>query len=207
MCIIISRVDVEWNLAFQGFLPSKYIFPNGAFYTCTFDFFVPEMIRSSLCIFIAVGILGATVMPHSLFLGSALATQDRDPSPRLRAEESNAKHSSSTIAQVVEDAPKEIEHRNALQPCKYRCLIHDLYKRFRLIVIRAFRSPYGRPYPTACTVKYHEDRENNDFDFVKRHLYHGIVDMVGSLLGFAVVINSMLRINYSLFIILTHYSL
>ncbi len=27
--------------------------------------------------FIAVGILGATVMPHSLFLGSALATQDR----------------------------------------------------------------------------------------------------------------------------------
>jgi metal iron transporter len=26
---------------------------------------------------IAVGILGATVMPHALFLGSALATQDR----------------------------------------------------------------------------------------------------------------------------------
>ena len=28
-------------------------------------------------IVLAVGILGATVMPHSLFLGSALATQDR----------------------------------------------------------------------------------------------------------------------------------
>ncbi|KAH9980785.1 natural resistance-associated macrophage protein-domain-containing protein [Russula compacta] len=58
MCILVSRVPVEWGEAFKGFLPSKALFQHGGLYT-------------------SVGILGATVMPHSLFLGSALATQDR----------------------------------------------------------------------------------------------------------------------------------
>jgi len=58
MCILVSRVDVEWGEAFQGFLPSKTLVQHGGLYT-------------------SVGIIGATVMPHSLFLGSALATQDR----------------------------------------------------------------------------------------------------------------------------------
>ncbi|KAJ7914723.1 NRAMP family [Mycena leptocephala] len=56
MLIIISKMDVDWPKTFEGFLPSKYIFGHGGLY-------------------ISVGILGATVMPHSLFLGSALATQ------------------------------------------------------------------------------------------------------------------------------------
>ncbi|KAJ3894222.1 natural resistance-associated macrophage protein-domain-containing protein [Lentinula edodes] len=129
MCIIISRVHVEWNHAFQGYLPSKYIFPNGAFYT-------------------SVGILGATVMPHSLFLGSALATQDRDSPPESQYP---------SFAQVFRTHPE---------------------------------TTYGAKY----NIRRHEDWENNSFDFVKRHLYHGIVDMTGSLLGFAVVINSMILI-------------
>ncbi|KAF8481695.1 natural resistance-associated macrophage protein [Russula ochroleuca] len=58
MCILVSRVQVEWDGVFKGFLPSKALFQHGGLYT-------------------SVGILGATVMPHSLFLGSALATQDR----------------------------------------------------------------------------------------------------------------------------------
>ncbi|KAH9973228.1 natural resistance-associated macrophage protein-domain-containing protein [Lactifluus volemus] len=58
MCILVSRVQVQWDEAFQGFLPSKTLFQHGGLYA-------------------SVGILGATVMPHSLFLGSALATQDR----------------------------------------------------------------------------------------------------------------------------------
>ncbi|ESK86095.1 transporter protein smf2 [Moniliophthora roreri MCA 2997] len=111
MCIIIARVDVHWGDAFEGYLPSKYIFPNGALYT-------------------SVGILGATVMPHSLFLGSALATQDRITPP----------------------------------------------------------SEY------ATNAKSHSERNNNSLAFVKGHLYHGIVDVALSLLGFAVVINSAILI-------------
>ncbi|KAK0454105.1 putative transporter of the NRAMP family [Desarmillaria tabescens] len=68
MCIIIARVDVHWPNAFLGYLPSKYVFKNGALYT-------------------SVGILGATVMPHGLFLGSALATQDRVAAISVEEEE------------------------------------------------------------------------------------------------------------------------
>jgi metal iron transporter len=39
--------------------------------------------------------------------------------------------------------------------------------------------------------KSHEHRENNALEFVQSHLYHGIVDVVGSLLGFAVIINAL----------------
>lgn len=34
MAIIISKVDVDWGKAFQGYLPSKYIFASGSLYTC-----------------------------------------------------------------------------------------------------------------------------------------------------------------------------
>ncbi|KAI0823054.1 natural resistance-associated macrophage protein-domain-containing protein [Trametes gibbosa] len=62
--VLLARVGPDWGQTFLGFIPSKGLFqtqPN-ALYT-------------------AVGILGATVMPHALFLGSYLATQDRITSP------------------------------------------------------------------------------------------------------------------------------
>lgn len=34
MCIIISQVNVVWNQAFEGYLPSKTVFQSGALYTC-----------------------------------------------------------------------------------------------------------------------------------------------------------------------------
>ncbi|KNZ76908.1 Manganese transporter pdt1 [Termitomyces sp. J132] len=108
--IIISRVHVDWGKAFEGYLPSKYIFSSGALYT-------------------SVGILGATVMPHSLFLGSALATQDRvDPAPQ---------HSG---------------------------------------------------------MSRHAHWQNRSYAFVHSHIYHGIADVVISLFGFAVLINSLILI-------------
>lgn len=35
MCILVSRVDVEWGDAFKGFLPSKGVVQHGSLYTCT----------------------------------------------------------------------------------------------------------------------------------------------------------------------------
>ncbi|KAF8204314.1 putative transporter of the NRAMP family [Mycena galopus ATCC 62051] len=115
MIIVIFKVHVDWAESFDGFLPSKYIFNDSGLYT-------------------SVGILGATVMPHSLFLGSALATQDR-----LRAK------------------------------CR-------------------------APPPSERMAKRREDRENNSLAFIRAHMTHGIVDVVGSLLGFAVLINSLILI-------------
>ncbi|KAG7448411.1 putative transporter of the NRAMP family [Guyanagaster necrorhizus] len=129
MCIIIARVNVHWPDAFLGYVPSKYIFKNGALYT-------------------SVGILGATVMPHSLFLGSALATQDR------------------VTAQSVE---KEEEKPDMLR------------QRIRSV----FRMSHISPPQTSTS---------NSLSFIRLHLYHGIADVVFSLLCFAVVINSLILI-------------
>ncbi|KAK0447836.1 putative transporter of the NRAMP family [Desarmillaria tabescens] len=116
MCIIIGRVNVHWGNAFLGYVPSKYILKDGALYT-------------------SVGIIGATVMPHSLFLGSALAYT----------------------------GPQTFKQR----------------------LWSVFRIPPMSPPQTP---------ENNPLSFVKTHLYHGIADVVISLLCFAVVINSLILI-------------
>ncbi|EIM92885.1 natural resistance-associated macrophage protein [Stereum hirsutum FP-91666 SS1] len=131
MCIIISKVDVRWDDAFKGFVPSKYIFQHGGLYT-------------------SVGIIGATVMPHSLFIGSALATQDR---------------------------------MSSLQD-----LARWLMSRLRSA------GPVNSEQYSSSHPKNHLERENNSFAFVRTHLYHGIADLVVSLMGFAVIINSLILI-------------
>jgi hypothetical protein len=37
MGIIISEVEVHWGKAFEGFVPSKYLFASGALYTCKLE--------------------------------------------------------------------------------------------------------------------------------------------------------------------------
>ncbi|KAJ3764357.1 natural resistance-associated macrophage protein-domain-containing protein [Lentinula raphanica] len=177
MCIILSRVNVEWNHVFQGYLPSKYIFPNGAFYT-------------------SVGILGATVMPHSLFLGSALSTQDRESTPE--SQPTNAHTSSSTdidfpAHDLTAESTKDKDTPEA-ESSRSHAFEWRIFQPFRFILVRVFRTHPEITYGSRYSVRRHVDWENNSFDFVKRHLYHGMVDVTGSLLGFAVVINSMILI-------------
>ncbi|KAK1236706.1 Manganese transporter smf1 [Marasmius sp. AFHP31] len=146
ICVILGKVNVDWGDAFEGYLPSKYIFPSGALYT-------------------SVGILGATVMPHSLFLGSALSTQDRVQS----VQPTHEKHTISIFSLKRFSLP-----------------------RARAFLIHAFQKP--PPNSFATSAKRHSERENKSLEFVKQHLYHGIVDVAISLLGFAVLINSSILI-------------
>lgn len=37
MIVIITKIDVAWDDAFLGFVPSKYIFQKGGVYICEFD--------------------------------------------------------------------------------------------------------------------------------------------------------------------------
>lgn len=129
-----------------------------------------KVMRSNVLFFfsIAIGIIGATVMPHSLFLGSALATQDR-LSPK-RPKDDNISVSS------LGSLPEERRPTGVLNHIK-----SSLKEAFR---IKALDDHKNRP-------QRHEDRENNSYSFVKSHVYHGVVDIVLSLLGVAVVINSM----------------
>ena len=118
---------------------------------------------------LAIGIIGATVMPHSLFVGSALATQDRlSPAP-LKDDDP----STSTLGSLpdAQRRPKGIINR----------VKSSMSKTFQ---VRALDDHKDRP-------QRHDDRENNSCRFVRSHIYHGVVDIILSLLGVAVVINSM----------------
>ncbi|KAJ3511048.1 hypothetical protein NMY22_g15777 [Coprinellus aureogranulatus] len=155
MIVVISKVDVDWADAFKGYIPSKYIFQSGGLYT-------------------SVGILGATVMPHSLFIGSALATQDRIQFRAPRKEEYFDDESSTD--EVCAPTAK---------PSRWQIIWRSVKRNVRL----AFKRPPPSFYHKATR---HSERENNPYAFVTAHLYHGMADVVASLLGFAVLINSLI---------------
>ncbi|KAG5732397.1 Manganese transporter pdt1 [Termitomyces sp. T112] len=162
--IIISRVHVDWGKAFEGYLPSKYIFSSGALYT-------------------SVGILGATVMPHSLFLGSALATQDRvDPAPQ---------HSGSLPRMDSDDSPISYASNTGI-PTEGQSRFFRIDSYLRETLFSLFRTPLASDY--TITVSRHAHWQNRSYAFVHSHIYHGIADVVISLFGFAVLINSLILI-------------
>ncbi|KAJ7255856.1 NRAMP family [Mycena haematopus] len=152
MVIVITKVDVDWAKAFVGYLPSRYIFEDSGLYT-------------------SVGILGATVMPHSLFLGSALATQDR---LAVKAPPLGAKPEPANSGETASNTLREWARIN------------------RLVEFLAHLVRTPPPSQNSTRVKRHADRENNSLAFIRTHLTHGIIDIVGSLLGFAVIINSLI---------------
>lgn len=170
MLIIISKVEVKLGDAFLGFLPSKYIFAQGGVYTCQF---FPKITVYDLLVLIsptpAVGIIGATVMPHSLFLGSTLSTQDR-----VNFRDKHSDKTLTTVSSPSSEQPSWL--RRFLSACKET-------------IFSAFRKPPANLY--AANATRHSELTNNSYEFVRAHIYHGTVDMIGSLLGFAVVINSL----------------
>ncbi|TDL28789.1 natural resistance-associated macrophage protein [Rickenella mellea] len=143
--ILIVKVKPHWPAVFDGLIPSKtVILPNG--------------------LYAAIGILGATVMPHALFLGSFLATQDRV---------------SSGPPVLGSPATANIASRRTWQTALRSILYME--KSERDFIEKDHRTPHG-------------ERENNTLSFIRAHLSHGIVDIVGSLLGFAVAINSAILV-------------
>lgn len=168
MLVIITKIEVDWGQVFHGYVPSRKIFQAGSLYTCEHPASTPEKDHIERFLLLAIGIIGATVMPHSLFLGSALATQNRLSSTPLKDDNL----STSSFGSL----PEEHRPTGILNRIKF-----SLNKAFR---IKALDDHGNRP-------QRHEDRENNSYSFVKSHVYHGVVDIILSLLGIAVVINSM----------------
>jgi len=116
-------------------------------------------------------------MPHSLFVGSALATQDRNESRQVDDE----KLSSFTVLNTRSSGDSEILR----SPSRYETLVSV----FKTLATRFFRN--SPPRSCVTRAQRHSDHDNNPLPFVEAHIYHGIVDVVVCLLGFAVLINSM----------------
>lgn len=117
-------------------------------------------------------------MPHSIFLGSALATQNRLPDKNSKLSRVD---SSFTVDSDTTCVPRTFKF-SVSAPA-------DLLRRFRRGFVNAFCIVPADQ--TASEPKTHADRENNNYAFVRAHIYHGTIDISISLLGLAVVINSL----------------
>ena len=186
MAVIISRVGVQWGHAFDGFLPSDALFKNGALYTCMSRSLMSLWIPYSPFFALAIGIIGATVMPHSLFLGSALATQDRlsikDSEKQSEATTMTGITSSTLTANSQVTLSSTTKSPSSTRPPFLYRMKRSIRATFRIIPLREF----------ATEPENHKDRDNNSYTFVRAHIYHGMFDIVFSLLSFAVLINALL---------------
>ncbi|KAG0703149.1 natural resistance-associated macrophage protein-domain-containing protein [Suillus ampliporus] len=145
--LLLVKVHPDWQQVFLGFVPSAGLLqqqPN-AVYT-------------------AIGILGATVMPHALFLGSNLATQDR-------------------VSQPPQPLPTPVDARRP----SFLQRLQRFWKSI-LYISRSERDD-SKDYTSR-----HGFRQNNSMEFIRAHLGHGTVDVILSLLGLAVPINSAILI-------------
>lgn len=148
--LLIVKVSPDWSQAFLGFVPSAKLFD-----------------AHSDTLYTAVGILGATVMPHALFLGSFMATQDRTGTP------------SSSLPPPI-SSPEANNPNVTVILKKWTASLFEISRAER----RALSLDYRMKY----------ERENNDVGFIRAHLKHGIVDIVASLLGVAVPINAAILV-------------
>ncbi|KAK7694341.1 hypothetical protein QCA50_001524 [Cerrena zonata] len=147
--VLLVRVSPHWPKVFLGYIPSDALLetnPN-ALYT-------------------AVGILGATIMPHALFLGSFLATQDRVGGPE------------EPLPTPANASPSPRSFRDKF--VRWGRSLFEVSRKERIAAQRDYRDKYGR--------------ENKDVGFIKAHMNHGLVDVITSLMGVAVPINSAILI-------------
>ncbi|KAG9099430.1 hypothetical protein FS749_001290 [Ceratobasidium sp. UAMH 11750] len=192
--ILIKKIDPVWSDVFNGYLPSKTLFQPGALYT-------------------SIGILGATVMPHALFLGSSLATLNRVSDPIVHAtlpyheqkrtytfwqQFGRARRALFWVQRSPQNESPTIQ--NQVTPTTAAAVsLHELSP----------PAPRHTPSPPVAAVTEaetkvvpqihprvdgHRGHKNNSLGFVRAHLGHAILDIVMSLLGFAVSINSAILI-------------
>ncbi|KAJ3576131.1 hypothetical protein NP233_g623 [Leucocoprinus birnbaumii] len=147
--ILLVKAGPNWGQVFMGYIPDHTLLKSQ-----------PD------AVYTAIGILGATVMPHALFLGSSLATQNRV---------SNIPDPADSVAR----APAQGGFMASLQ--RRITSFRSLFK--------MSRSDQDREYHTT-----HAERENNSLTFIRQHLRHGVADVVTSLLLIAVPINSAILI-------------
>ncbi|KAJ3718364.1 natural resistance-associated macrophage protein-domain-containing protein [Lentinula raphanica] len=146
--VLLVRVHPHWPGVFMGFIPDKNLFqshPNA--------------------LYAAVGILGATIMPHALFLGSFLATQDRE-----------AFHTAASMA-----LPGSRDHKRLSSMKTYALNLFRITPADRAAAAKDYRTKYGV-------------RENNPLSFIQQHIVHIVIDVCSSILVLAVPINSAILI-------------
>ncbi|WVQ62957.1 uncharacterized protein L199_001106 [Kwoniella botswanensis] len=192
--ILLKLTNPVWKDVFLGLVPSKTLVKPGALY-------------------IGVGIIGATVMPHALFLGSSLASVDRlnmlpiEPSP--------------TKKPLSVQMPSLNPFRRRPLPTKNDSDLPTIQSQVEVNstppVGSSSRQIQDTPTPSIVggegkdlpTPIEYDIKDQDEIDYIKRmkeyevrvrkfdrikwvdvHLLHSTIDTALSLLGFALTINS-----------------
>ncbi|TIC04944.1 Nramp-domain-containing protein [Wallemia mellicola] len=151
--VLVIKVHPEWSEVMRGFLPNKLAFEPGATY-------------------ISIGIIGATIMPHSMFLGSKLATADRLAS-------ASSVNSSRTSSNEDRFSLSNIEETSR-NPLEY--------------VAKAMKQdPDYEPSPRIGDADVYEGGPGR-LPSILKHLKHGSWDIALSLLTIAVPVNAAILI-------------
>lgn len=169
--VLLARIDADWGDVFFGYIPSSTLVQADALY-------------------IAVGIVGATVMPHALYNASQWATVDRlevvprDAEPRKSSDSDDAKGKQRA---GLEDQPTTPDHPKYLPAplARLRARAHGYMSR---LPSASWGGP-RIPSPEGRDVHYKVSISN-----IRIHLAHATVDIVLSLIAFAMVVNSAILI-------------
>lgn len=173
--IPIARLQPAWATVFNGYLPSSTIVGPRA-----------------LCI--SVGIIGATVMPHALFLGAKLGTIRR-----LEKKESDS-HQLWPMRRMAKrrKQAKERLHLHCLQHSRQKAMAVRAPQHTCICQIMpnhaiSLHMVHATPIPQHPFAKAPEKFQRT-VTFVKTHLHHAQLDIAFSLFRFALVKNSAILI-------------
>lgn len=189
--VLLVRIQPVWQHVFRGYLPSHHVVQSGALY-------------------VSVGILGATVMPHAIILGSHFASIDRLASIDTKSGHYTCDHDHVSINQtpaVAQDQTRWAVITSSLS----RIFAPNPQTKAQVIrlspIVRSLISQ--RTNPTSATV--HPDSESlsrsqgrNRFapdplpprtlSNIRIHIKHASLDIGMCLVSFAIVINSAILI-------------
>ncbi|KAL9931940.1 hypothetical protein V8E36_009255 [Tilletia maclaganii] len=153
--VLLVRVKPDWGEAFKGYLPSATLVEHDALY-------------------IAVGILGATVMPHGLFLGSHFSTvnrlEEKDSDDEVVDRPSAASSMEELPRASVAESARGSSRREAdgalgsptSTPKTIRERTLDiLVRRFPRIDASAFRPGLSRPTSSSSSVRRTDDNKKS----------------------------------------------
>lgn len=174
--VLLVRIEPNWKGVFKGYLPSHSVVESGALY-------------------VSVGILGATVMPHAIILGSHFASIDRLPNLDKVANtdreegEGEGGGNKSTWELVKESFGRVMKPKKEVKAEVVR---------LSRVVGSLIRNRGRSEEVTDGEVQRYplkpDDLPPRSLSSIRIHINHASLDIALSLIGFAIVINSAILI-------------
>lgn len=172
-CILVHQVHPAWGEVFFGFVPSHTLIEPHSLY-------------------LSISIVGATVMPHSLFLGSRFSTGNRLAKP-IRPHQSGASERQSSTQYARASWAKRMLLNLQYQVSRLRPVPdpagRTLWQRCKKNIGQLFRL-----MPSEQAADSTAPRPPLSVRLIKIHLPHATVDIIFSLVVMALTINALILI-------------